>query len=65
MRLPSRETGFDLANSLHPARYRDNADDCADDTAAPTVDRPQLGRSLETAGYLVRNWKFESIPLQR
>jgi hypothetical protein len=25
MRLPSRETGFDLANSLHPARYRDNA----------------------------------------
>jgi hypothetical protein len=25
MRLPSHETGFDLANSLHPARYRDNA----------------------------------------
>jgi hypothetical protein len=22
---PSREMGFDLANSLHPARYRDNA----------------------------------------
>jgi hypothetical protein len=25
MRLPSHETGFDLADSLHPARYRDNA----------------------------------------
>jgi hypothetical protein len=25
MRLPSYETGFDLANSLNPARYRDNA----------------------------------------
>src|SRR5947207_14482450 len=25
MRLPSHETGFDLANSLHPASYRDNA----------------------------------------
>jgi hypothetical protein len=25
MRLPSHETGFDLAYSLHPARYRDNA----------------------------------------
>ena len=25
MRLPAHETGFDLANSLHPARYRDNA----------------------------------------
>jgi hypothetical protein len=25
MRLPSHQTGFDLANSLHPARYRDNA----------------------------------------
>jgi hypothetical protein len=25
MRLPSHETGFGLANSLHPARYRDNA----------------------------------------
>jgi hypothetical protein len=23
------------------------ADDCSDDTAAPTVNRPQLGRSLE------------------
>ena len=42
-----------------------NADDCSDDTAAPTVDRPQLGKSLETAAYLARNWKFESIPLQR
>jgi hypothetical protein len=41
------------------------ADDCSDDTAAPTADRPQLGRSLETAAYLARNWKFESIPLQR
>ena len=30
-----------------------------------TVDRPQLGRSLQTAAYLARNWKFESIPLQR
>jgi hypothetical protein len=34
MRLPSHETGFDLANSLHPARYRDNA-------AATTPDRDQ------------------------
>jgi hypothetical protein len=25
MRLPSHETRFDFANSLHPARYRDNA----------------------------------------
>ena len=25
MRLPSHETGFDFADSLHPARYRDNA----------------------------------------
>ena len=25
MRLPSHETGFDLANSRHSARYRDNA----------------------------------------
>jgi hypothetical protein len=25
MRLPPHETGFDLANSLNPARYRDNA----------------------------------------
>ena len=25
MRLPSHETGFDLANSPNPARYRDNA----------------------------------------
>src|SRR6516165_9650726 len=33
------------------------ADDCADDTATPTVDRPQLGRSLETAAYLARNRK--------
>jgi hypothetical protein len=24
-----------------------------------------LGRSLETVAYLARNWKFESIPLQR
>src|SRR6516164_5893888 len=41
------------------------ADDCSDDTATPTVDPPQLGRSLETAAYLARNRKFESIPLQR
>jgi hypothetical protein len=41
------------------------ADDCSDDTAAPTVDRPQLGESLETAAYLARNSKFESIPLHR
>jgi hypothetical protein len=32
---------------------------------APTVDRPQLGRNLQTAAYLARNSKFESIPLQR
>jgi hypothetical protein len=25
MRLLSHETGFDLAHSLNPARYRDNA----------------------------------------
>jgi putative transposase len=25
LRLPSHETRFDFANSLHPARYRDNA----------------------------------------
>jgi hypothetical protein len=25
MRLPSHETRFDFANSLHPARYRDSA----------------------------------------
>jgi hypothetical protein len=25
------------------------ADDCSDDTAAPTVDRPQLGRSAEAS----------------
>ena len=25
MRLPPHETGFDLANSQHPTRYRDNA----------------------------------------
>jgi hypothetical protein len=25
MRLPSHETGFDRANFLHPASYRDNA----------------------------------------
>ena len=25
MRLLSHKTGFDLADSLHPARYRDNA----------------------------------------
>src|SRR5204862_5242103 len=34
------------------------ADDCSDDTAAPRVDRPQLGRSLETAAYLARNRKM-------
>src|SRR5215469_15493169 len=36
------------------------ADDCSDDTATPTVDRLQLGRSLETAAYLARNQKLES-----
>jgi hypothetical protein len=41
------------------------ADDCSDDTAAPRVDRPQFGRSLETAAYLARNRKFESTPLQQ
>ncbi len=25
MRLPPHKTRFDFANSLHPARYRDNA----------------------------------------
>jgi hypothetical protein len=29
------------------------------------LDRPRLGRSLETVAYLSRNWKFESISLQR
>jgi hypothetical protein len=41
------------------------ADDCSDDTATPRVDRPQFGRSLETAAYLARNRKFESTPLQQ
>ena len=41
------------------------ADDCSDDTAAPMVDRPQLGRSFETAAYFARNRKFASIPLPR
>jgi len=31
------------------------ADDCSDDTAAPTVDRIQIGRTTETARYLARN----------
>ena len=31
------------------------ADDCSDDTATPTVDRPQLGRSLERTRRRVRN----------
>jgi len=30
------------------------ADGCSDDTAAPTVDRPQLGRSPEIATYRAR-----------
>src|ERR1700758_5393735 len=29
------------------------------------LDRSRLGRSLETVAYLSRNWKFESISLQR
>jgi hypothetical protein len=29
------------------------------------VRSPLLGRRLETAAYLARYWKFESIPLQR
>jgi hypothetical protein len=37
------------------APFAVEADDCSDDTAAPTFDRPQLGRSLETAAYLARN----------
>jgi hypothetical protein len=40
------------------------ADGCSDDTAAPTVDRPQLGRSVEIATYRARNC-FESISLER
>src|SRR5205814_6055110 len=32
---------------------------------APTVNRPQLARNLQTAADLARNSKFESIPLQR
>jgi hypothetical protein len=28
---------------------------CSDDTTAPTVDRPHLGRSLKTVAYLARN----------
>jgi hypothetical protein len=31
-----------------------------DGSKKPTVERPQLGRSLETADYLAWNWKFES-----
>src|SRR6516165_9153628 len=30
-----------------------------------SISRRNLGRSLETVAYLARNWKFESIPLQR
>ena len=41
------------------------ADDCSDDTAAPTVDRPQT-RTKPRTRYLSRaELKFESIPLQR
>jgi len=36
------------------------ADGCSDNTAAPTVDRPQLGRGVEIATYRARNC-FESI----
>ena len=31
------------------------ADDRSGDSAAPTIDRPQPDRSLETAAYLARN----------
>jgi hypothetical protein len=45
----SKGAARDAATALRFAE----ADDCADDTAAPTVDRPQLGQSLETAASLV------------
>jgi hypothetical protein len=38
---------------------------CSDDTAAPTVDRPQFGRSLETAVFSHGTGRSKSIPLQR
>jgi hypothetical protein len=38
------------------------ADDCSDDTAGPTVDRPQLGRSLETGAYLARTGSSNPFP---
>jgi hypothetical protein len=41
--------GFEPSQQLY---WFAEADDCSDDTAAPTVDRPQLGRSLEIAAYL-------------
>jgi hypothetical protein len=37
---------------LEPSQQLDwfaEADDCSDDTATPTVDRPQLGRSAEAS----------------
>jgi hypothetical protein len=47
--------GFEPSQQLY---WFAEADDCSDDTAAPTVDRPQLGRSLEIAAYLARNRKM-------
>jgi hypothetical protein len=43
MRLPSHETGFDLANSQHPARYRDNADPPQVRREEPTAVTPHGG----------------------
>src|SRR5215472_3635400 len=34
---------------------------CSDETVGPMVD----WRGLETVAYLARNWRFQSIPLQR
>jgi hypothetical protein len=62
---PSFDGEWSLLEPLQQLYWFAEADDCSDDTAAPTVDRPQLGRSLETDAYLARNGKFESIPLQR
>ena len=35
--MPSHETGFDLANSPHPARYRDNAGWTLSHPSSPVV----------------------------
>jgi hypothetical protein len=60
---PSSGGGRSLFETPQQLYRFDEVDDRSDDTAGPTIDRRPLGRSLETAPYLARNWKFESIPL--